>query len=145
MFKPYYDIRGKIGAKDLLPLTSASTLANKVLDMGLIDMMMFSINPMYDYGQGDFSIGSNAERYELYSRCEKKRRWNLRHEAIQCRTAFPPYDHQEPFQSCLRRPCLRLEKRDNTNFIVTSVISDWAIKFKTGCKSEYSLVDIQGK
>lgn len=72
MFKPYYDIRGKIGAKDLLPLTSASTLANKVLDMGLIDMMMFSINPMYDYGQGDFSIGSNAERYELYSRCEKK-------------------------------------------------------------------------
>ena len=44
MFKPYYDIRGKIGAKDLLPLTSASTLANKVLDMGLIDMMMFSIN-----------------------------------------------------------------------------------------------------
>ena len=87
MFKPYYDIRGKIGAKDLLPLTSASTLANKVLDMGLIDMMMFSINPMYDYGQGDFSIGSNAERYELYSRCEKKRRWNLRHEAIQCRTA----------------------------------------------------------
>lgn len=72
MFKPYYDIRGKIGAKDLLPLTSASTLANKVLDMGLIDMMMFFINPMYDYGQGDFSIGSNAERYELYSSCEKK-------------------------------------------------------------------------
>ena len=37
------------------------------------------------------------------------------------------------------------EKRGNTNFIVTSGISDWAIKFKTGCKSEYSLVDIQGK
>lgn len=37
------------------------------------------------------------------------------------------------------------EKRDNTNFIVTSGISDWAIKFKTGCKSEYLIVDIQGK
>ncbi len=37
------------------------------------------------------------------------------------------------------------EKRDNTNFIVTSGISDWAIKFKTGCKSEYVLIDIQGK
>ena len=37
------------------------------------------------------------------------------------------------------------EKRNNTNFIVTSGISDWAIKFKTGCKSEYLLVDIQGK
>lgn len=38
-----------------------------------------------------------------------------------------------------------LEKRGNTNFIVTSGISDWAIKFKTGCKSEYVVVDIQGK
>ena len=37
------------------------------------------------------------------------------------------------------------EKRDNTNFIVTSGISDWAIKFKTGCKSEYAIVNIQGK
>lgn len=34
------------------------------------------------------------------------------------------------------------EKRDNTNFIVTSGISDWAIKFKTGCKSEYLMVEI---
>ena len=34
------------------------------------------------------------------------------------------------------------EKRDNTNFIVTSGISDWAIKFKTGCKSEYLLIEI---
>ena len=54
MFKPYYDIRGKIGAKDLLPLTSASTLGKQGSGYGLIDMMMFSINPMYDYGQGDF-------------------------------------------------------------------------------------------
>lgn len=52
--------------------THAPVLANKVLDMGLIDMIMFSINPMYDFGQGDFSIGSNSERYSLYSRCEKE-------------------------------------------------------------------------
>ena len=38
-----------------------------------------------------------------------------------------------------------LEKRENTNFIVTSGISDWAIKFKTGCKSEYVVVDVQGE
>lgn len=37
------------------------------------------------------------------------------------------------------------EKRGNTNFIVTSGISDWAIKFKTGCKSEYLLVNIEGQ
>lgn len=37
------------------------------------------------------------------------------------------------------------EQRENTNFIVTSGISDWAIKFKTGCKSEYLMIDIEGK
>lgn len=37
-----------------------------------------------------------------------------------------------------------LERRGNTNFIVTSGIADWAIKFKTGCKSEYVVVDVQG-
>lgn len=37
------------------------------------------------------------------------------------------------------------EKRDNTNFIVTSGISDWAIKFKTGCRSEYLMLEITGK
>lgn len=37
------------------------------------------------------------------------------------------------------------EKRENTNFIVTSGISDWAIQFKTGCKSEYVVIDIKGK
>ena len=35
-------------------------------------MMMFSINPMYDYGHGEFSIGSASERYRLYTRCEKE-------------------------------------------------------------------------
>ncbi len=37
------------------------------------------------------------------------------------------------------------EVRGNTDFIVTSGISDWAMQFKTGCKSEYVIVDIQGK
>ena len=52
--------------------THAPKLANKVLDKGIIDMLMFSINPMYDYGQGDYSIGKASERYELYTRCEKE-------------------------------------------------------------------------
>ena len=37
------------------------------------------------------------------------------------------------------------ENREGTDFIVTSGISDWAIKFKTGTKSEYVIVDVQGK
>ena len=35
------------------------------------------------------------------------------------------------------------EKRGDTNFIVTSGLSDWAIKFKTGCRSEYVVVTVK--
>ena len=38
-----------------------------------------------------------------------------------------------------------LEDLDGSDFLVTSGISDWAIKFKTGCRSEYVIIDIQGK
>ena len=47
-------------------------LANKVLDLGIVDVLMFSINPVYDYGQGDYGIGSAAERHELYCRCQRE-------------------------------------------------------------------------
>ena len=36
-----------------------------------------------------------------------------------------------------------IEQRSNTHFIVTSGISDWRLKFKTGCKAEYVVIDIQ--
>lgn len=36
------------------------------------------------------------------------------------------------------------ERRDGTDFVVTSGISGWAIPFKTGCKSEYVLIDVEG-
>ncbi len=42
--------------------THAPELANKVLDMKLLDILMFSINPMYDFGQGEFAIGAAGER-----------------------------------------------------------------------------------
>ncbi len=34
------------------------------------------------------------------------------------------------------------ERREKTDFIVTSGLSDWAIKFKTGTKSEYVVIDV---
>ena len=37
------------------------------------------------------------------------------------------------------------ERRKNTDFIVSSGIGDWAIDFKTGCISEYIVVNIKGK
>ena len=35
------------------------------------------------------------------------------------------------------------ERRGKTDFIVTSGISDWAIRFKTGTKSEYLIIDLE--
>ena len=37
-----------------------------------------------------------------------------------------------------------LQSRDQTRFIVSSGISDWELLFKTGCRSEYVIIDIQG-
>lgn len=52
--------------------THTPSVANQVLDMGIIDILMFSINPLYDYEQGELAYGSEDERYELYRRCEKE-------------------------------------------------------------------------
>lgn len=45
-------------------------LVNRVLDQYEMDMVMFSINPGYDYRHGDYAIGSVDERMALYRRCE---------------------------------------------------------------------------
>ena len=50
--------------------THTPEVANAVLDEGIIDMLMFSINPAYDYQQGDFGYGEVAQRQALYRRCK---------------------------------------------------------------------------
>ncbi len=46
-------------------------VAQHIMNEIPIDMMMFSINPAYDYEQGDeFGIGTTSERAELFKRCE---------------------------------------------------------------------------
>ena len=45
-------------------------LIGRVLDTGLVDMLMFSINPAYDYQHGEYANGSGAQRAALYRRCE---------------------------------------------------------------------------
>ena len=47
------------------------SVANRVLDTGVMDMMMFSVNPAYDLEQGDeLGVGSTSERAALLRRCE---------------------------------------------------------------------------
>ncbi|MDE5558032.1 MAG: aldo/keto reductase [Ruminococcus sp.] len=49
------------------------SVAQHIIDTGLIDMMMFSINVAYDYEKGDeYGIGTVSERAELFRRCEKE-------------------------------------------------------------------------
>ena len=50
--------------------THTPSLANRVLDTRLVDQLMFSINPGYDYQHGDYANGSAGERMALYRRCE---------------------------------------------------------------------------
>ncbi|MCH5165426.1 MAG: aldo/keto reductase [Clostridiales bacterium] len=47
------------------------SVANMMLDTGIADIMMFSINPAYDLECGDeYGIGTTVERAELLKRCE---------------------------------------------------------------------------
>ncbi len=44
----------------------------RVMDDVSIDMLMFSVNPAYDYGHGEFAFGELDERSAIYRRCEKE-------------------------------------------------------------------------
>ena len=61
----------KAGAVRHIGLSSHTpALAQRELDTGIIDQLMFSINPSYDYQHGEFAKGSASERMALYRRCE---------------------------------------------------------------------------
>ena len=45
-------------------------LAGRILDTGLVEQLMFSINPAYDCQQGEYAVGSAGERMDLYRRCQ---------------------------------------------------------------------------
>ncbi len=48
-------------------------VANRIIDTGVVDMMMFSINPAYDFEKGDeYGIGSVSERRALFHRCQRE-------------------------------------------------------------------------
>ena len=47
-------------------------VAQRIMDTVSVDMMMFSVNPAYDYECGDeYGIGSVSERAKLFRRCQK--------------------------------------------------------------------------
>ena len=63
----------KAGAVRHIGLSSHTPrVAQKALDMGILDMLMFSINPGYDYRHGEYAFGEVDERMALYRRCESQ-------------------------------------------------------------------------
>ena len=52
--------------------THTPSAASPIINLDAIDMLMFSINPGYDYSIGEFAFGNAAERMALYHQCEAK-------------------------------------------------------------------------
>ena len=48
------------------------SLIRRIMDDTEIDMLMFSVNPAYDYGQGEYANGSVDDRAAVYRRCQKE-------------------------------------------------------------------------
>ncbi|MBQ1490746.1 MAG: aldo/keto reductase [Blautia sp.] len=48
------------------------SVIGRILDEAEVDMLMFSVNPAYDYGHGEYANGSVDERVAIYNRCEKE-------------------------------------------------------------------------
>jgi len=44
----------------------------RILDEASVDMLMFSVNPGYDWGRGEYAKGGVDERALVYRRCEKE-------------------------------------------------------------------------
>ena len=54
-----------IGASSHTP-----SVIQEIIDADIIDMLMFSVNPAYDWHHGDYAFGGVDERAEVYKRCE---------------------------------------------------------------------------
>lgn len=52
------------------PSSHTPATIQRVLNDVPVDMLMFSVNPGYDYQQGDYARGSVEERAAVYRRCE---------------------------------------------------------------------------
>ena len=66
------DLKEKGVVKHVGVSTHTPAMARKMMDLGLIDMMMFSINPAYDYAVGKWAGGTFEERMDLYTLAEQK-------------------------------------------------------------------------
>ncbi|WP_026659133.1 aldo/keto reductase [Butyrivibrio sp. AC2005] len=71
-----YDYLLKMKEEGVVKHTGLSShtpsVIQRIMNEAEIDMLMFSVNPEYDYGRGDYAHGGVDERSEIYKRCEKE-------------------------------------------------------------------------
>ena len=46
------------------------SVIQRIMDDAPVDMLMFSVNPAYDYGEGEYAHGGVDERAAVYRRCQ---------------------------------------------------------------------------
>ena len=67
------ELKAKGTARHIGFSSHTPSVANRIIDTGLVDMMMFSLNPAYDFEKGDeYGIGTVSERFDLFRRCERE-------------------------------------------------------------------------
>lgn len=67
------DLKEKGIVKHLGLSSHTPSVINQIMDEIEIDTLMFSINPGYEFGKGDYAFGSLEEREALYRRCQKEK------------------------------------------------------------------------
>ncbi|MBO6132737.1 MAG: aldo/keto reductase [Lachnospiraceae bacterium] len=65
------DMRDQGAVRHIGASSHTPSVIQEILDTGLIDMLMFSVNPAYDYNHGEYAFGGVDERADVYKRCEK--------------------------------------------------------------------------
>ena len=71
ILKYLLDMRDQGVVKHIGASSHTPSVIQEILDTDLIDMLMFSVNPAYDYNHGDYAFGGVDERADVYKRCEK--------------------------------------------------------------------------
>ena len=66
------DIKSQGVVRHMGASSHTPSVIREILDADLIDMLMFSVNPAYDYHHGEYAYGGVDERAEVYRRCEKQ-------------------------------------------------------------------------
>ena len=64
------DLKGAGVVKHLGLSSHTPSVIKRIMDDVPVDMLMFSVNPAYDYGKGEYAFGEADERAEIYRRCE---------------------------------------------------------------------------